>query len=162
MPATGVLRSSANIGRGAGDGAGGGQSAKHGRGDIGDALRDQFDIGIVAVVDVAGIAHAIGNHGRHQRFDRAQHGDGQSRTEQSVNQVGAKRGNVEMRQAARIPSKREPMVSTGSLKIHTASGARHQSNNRAGDAIGKGAAYQNDDNGANRQRRSFERNAYGN
>src|SRR5260370_6566411 len=37
-----------NIGGGAGDGAGGGQSAQHGRDDVGHALADQFDVGIVA------------------------------------------------------------------------------------------------------------------
>ena len=39
-----------------------------------------------------------------------------------------------------IPLKREPMVATGSLKIHTAIVAQHQGHNRARDAIGNGMA----------------------
>ena len=50
----GSLRAGADVGRRAGDGAGGRQAAEHRRNDVGDALADQFDIGIVTVV-----AHAV-------------------------------------------------------------------------------------------------------
>ena len=56
---------------------------------------DQFDVGIVPVV-----AHAVGNDGRHQRFDCAQHGDGEGRAQQAVDQVGAKLRDLQVRQAA--------------------------------------------------------------
>ena len=77
------LRARADIGRGAGDGAGCRQTAKHRRHDISDALPNQFDVRIVPV-----IAHAVRNHRRHQRFDRAQHGHGECGPQQAVDQVG--------------------------------------------------------------------------
>ena len=40
------LRAGADVGRGAGDRAGRRQSAEHRRDDVGDALRDQFDVGL--------------------------------------------------------------------------------------------------------------------
>ena len=67
----GRLRAGANIGCGAGNGARSGKSAEHGRKDVGYALADEFYVGIMVVV-----AHAVRNHGRHERFDRAQHRDG--------------------------------------------------------------------------------------
>ncbi len=72
----GGFRTRADVGRGAGDGAGCRQAAKHRRKYIGDALRNELNIRIVPVVDIAAIAHPIRDHGRHQRLDRAQHGDG--------------------------------------------------------------------------------------
>ena len=114
-PRNGRLRAGANIGRGAGDGACGGKSAEHGRNDIGYALADEFHVRVVMV-----IAHAVRNHSRHEGFDRAQHRDGKSRTQQSVDQIGTKAGNHKVRQAAGIPPKRDPMVSTGSLNNTTA------------------------------------------
>jgi hypothetical protein len=44
------------------------------RRDIGDPVREQLD---VRIVPPAG--HAIGDDGRHQRFDRAKHRDRQRR-----------------------------------------------------------------------------------
>src|SRR5271169_497964 len=85
------LSAGADVGGGAGDGAGGGESAKHGRNDVGHPLADKFDVGVMAVV-----AHTIGDYGRHERFDRAQHGNGESGTEQAVDEVGAKPGYHKM------------------------------------------------------------------
>ncbi|MNS93428.1 hypothetical protein D3C72_1276040 [compost metagenome] len=64
----------ADIGGGAGDGAGGGKPAEQRRQDIGDALPHQLLVGIVP-----GAGHAVGHHRGQQRFDRAQHGDGEGR-----------------------------------------------------------------------------------
>ena len=46
------------------------------------------------------VAHAVGDDGGHQRFDRAQHGDGEGGTKQAVDEVGAEFGDHEVRQAA--------------------------------------------------------------
>ena len=71
----------ADVGGGAGDGPGGGESAKERREDIGDTLRDQFHSGIVAVA-----AHAVGDDGAHQGLDGSEHGDGDGGREQGVHQ----------------------------------------------------------------------------
>ena len=54
----------ADVGRGAGDGAGGGDASEERRGDVGDALRYKFHVGVVAVA-----AHAVGDDGGEQAFD---------------------------------------------------------------------------------------------
>ncbi len=56
----------ADVGGGAGDGAGGGEAAEQRRGDVGDALRHEFLVGVVAVVDLA-----VGDAGGQQRLDGA-------------------------------------------------------------------------------------------
>ena len=66
----------ADVGRSPHDGAGSGNAAKKWRHHVGDALRHQLLIGIVAVVD-----HAVGHHRRKQRFNRRQQRDGDSRTD---------------------------------------------------------------------------------
>ena len=67
----------ADIGGGAGDGAGGGKTAKQGRDDVGDALADQLLIGVVREP-----GHAIGDDCRQQRFNRPQHGNRKRRAQQ--------------------------------------------------------------------------------
>src|SRR5260370_31939754 len=89
------LRAGADVSGGAGDGAGGGESSEEGRDDVRNPLSDELDIRIMAVV-----THAVGDYGRHQRFDRAQHGNGEGWAEQAVNQIGAEVGNLQVRQAA--------------------------------------------------------------
>src|SRR6267154_996701 len=89
------LRAGTDVSGGAGDGAGGGKSSEQGRDNVGYALADELDVGIVVVV-----AHPVGDHRRHERFDRAQHRHGEGWAKQTVNQVGAEVGNLQMRQAA--------------------------------------------------------------
>ena len=67
MPATGVLRAGPDVGGGACDRAGRGEAADERRDDVGDPLRHQLDIRIVAIA-----AHAIRDGRRHERFDRRQ------------------------------------------------------------------------------------------
>ena len=67
-------RAGADVGGGAGDGAGGGDAAEERRDDVGDALGDEFDVGVVAVA-----GHAVGNDGGEHAFKRGQHGDGEGR-----------------------------------------------------------------------------------
>ena len=71
----------ADVRGGAGDGAGGRQPAEDRRHDVGDALRDELDVRVVPVA-----AHAIGDDGRHQRLDGAEHGDRQRRAQQRRNE----------------------------------------------------------------------------
>ncbi len=109
------FRAGTNVGGGAGDGSGSGQAAEEGRDNIGDALGHEFDIGIVF-----GVAHAVGNHGGHQRLDGAEHGDGHRRRDERAHQVQMKARNIQMRAGPMgIPPKRVPIVSTGSLKATT-------------------------------------------
>ncbi|MCY1413089.1 hypothetical protein D9M71_285140 [compost metagenome] len=81
----------ADVGRGAGDGAGGGEAAEQRRGDVGDALADQFLVGVVA-----GAGHAVGDHRREQRLDGAEHGDGEGRADQFQH---ARQGHLRQAQA---------------------------------------------------------------
>ena len=68
-----------DVGGGAGDGAGGGKSAEERGDNVGDALRNQFHVGIVSVA-----AHAVGDDGGHQGFDGAEQRDGDGRGEQGA------------------------------------------------------------------------------
>ena len=63
-----------HVGRGPGDGAGGGQAAEQGRADIGRALRQHLGVGAMGAAD-----HPVRDHGREQRLDRRQKGDHESR-----------------------------------------------------------------------------------
>src|ERR1700688_3685560 len=90
------LRAGTDVSGCAGDSAGGGKSSEHGRDNVGYALADELDVGIVAVV-----AHPVRDYRRHERFDRAEHRNREGRAEQAVNQVGAESRNLKMRKAAR-------------------------------------------------------------
>ena len=61
-----------NVGRGAGDSAGRSKTAEEGGNDIGKPLTDEFLVGTVACA-----GHAVGDDCREQRFDSAEHGDGE-------------------------------------------------------------------------------------
>ena len=63
-------RAGADIGGGAGDGAGGRQAAEQRRGDVCDALGDQFAVGAMPAAD-----HAVGDDCGQQRFDAGKEGD---------------------------------------------------------------------------------------
>ena len=61
-----------NVGRGTGDSAGRSKTAEEGGNDIGKPLADEFLVGTVART-----SHAVGDDRREQRFDSAEHGDGE-------------------------------------------------------------------------------------
>jgi hypothetical protein len=82
---------SAYIGRRPGDGAGDRHAAEYHRADIGKALGHKLAIGAAAAA-----RHAVGDHGREQRLDRAGKRDGRS-----VRDHGAKLGEAERRRAGR-------------------------------------------------------------
>ncbi len=67
-----------DVGHGAGDGARHGNAAEEGDDDVGGALCDEFRIGVVAVA-----GDAVGYGRREQRFDGAEHGDGEGRRQQA-------------------------------------------------------------------------------
>jgi hypothetical protein len=73
----GGVRAGADVGGGAGDGAGGGHAAEEGRDDVGDALGDEFHVGVVAVA-----GHAVRNYCGKKTFDGGEHGDGEGGGEQ--------------------------------------------------------------------------------
>jgi hypothetical protein len=87
---------SLDVGRGAGDGAGGGEAAEERGGDVGQALGDEFLVGIVAVVDLA-----VGDARREQRFDGAEQGDGDRRRDQLAEIMHRHVGEAEIRQLLR-------------------------------------------------------------
>ena len=68
-----------DVGHRAGDGARHGDTAEERHDDVGGALCDEFRIGIVAVA-----RDAVGHRGRKQRFDGAEHGDGEGRWQQAA------------------------------------------------------------------------------
>jgi hypothetical protein len=64
----------ADVRGGASDSAGGGNPAEERAEKIGEALRDQFLVGVVA-----GVGHAIGHSGREEAFNAAERRNGESR-----------------------------------------------------------------------------------
>jgi len=62
-------------------------------------LREQLHVRVVPPAD-----HAIGDDGRHQRFDRAQHRDGQRRGQQRQHQVWTELRHPERRQPRGKPA----------------------------------------------------------
>ena len=77
MPAIGLVAAVAHVGRGARDRAGRGESAEQRRDDVRDALTDQLLIGVVPRA-----RHAVRDHRRQQRLDRAEHRDRERRADQ--------------------------------------------------------------------------------
>ena len=74
----GRARARANVGRRARDGAPSpGCRRRMAHDDVGDAEREQLGVGIVPRA-----RHAVGDDGRQQRLDAAQHGDGEARRQQ--------------------------------------------------------------------------------
>ena len=86
----------ADVGGGAGDGAGGGEPAEKRRDDVGQPLAYQFLIGAVVRA-----GHAVGHYGGEQRFNRAEHGDGEGRQNQFGSFGCCKIGQGKMWQGAR-------------------------------------------------------------
>ncbi len=82
------------------------------------------------------VAHAIGDDGRHQRFNRAQHRHGNRRPEQTVNQVGVKFGNGKVRQPAGYSVKTASDGFHRNFENNHRGRSKQQRNNRAGNAIG--------------------------
>jgi hypothetical protein len=103
----------AHVGGGAGDGAGGGKAAEKRRGEVGDALGDEFLVGVVAVVD-----GAVGDPRRQQRLDGAEQGDGEGRGDQLAEGGPGRAGQRKGGQSCGMPLKRLPMVSTGRCSRH--------------------------------------------
>ena len=88
------LPAGADIGRSAGDGAGGGQAAEERRSDIGDPLGNQFCIRAM----FAG-RHPVGHHRREERLHPCEEGDDKRRWEEllhpcerEVRQFGRREG----------------------------------------------------------------------
>ena len=75
-------RARADVRGGARERAGRRQAAKQRRDDVGDALREQLGVGVVPIA-----AHAIGDHGRQQRLDRAEHRHRHRRRQQRQHQA---------------------------------------------------------------------------
>lgn len=68
-----------DVGHGTGNGAGGGNTAEERRTDVGNALADEFLVGVVVVT-----AHAVCHSGGKQGLDGTEHGDGQRRGEEEL------------------------------------------------------------------------------
>ena len=121
-------RAGADVGRGARDGARGRQAAEQRRRDVGDALRDELDVRVVVIAP-----HAVGDHRRQQRLDRAEQRHGQRRPEQRRDQLrpevpGRRRaaGRTECRRSGCRPSRRRRRA------IITGRGAADERDDRAG------------------------------
>ena len=128
-------RAGANVGGGAGDGAGGRNAAEERRDDVGDALRDQFDVGVVAVA-----GHAVGNDGGEHAFKRGQQRHGKGRRNQRQNVLGVKVGNGEGRKAARNSAEAAADGLDGQMEQAQATVQAEQRDDRRGNAPGECAA----------------------
>ena len=87
--------------------------------DVGDALSDEFDVGVVAIA-----GHGVGDHRRKHAFDGGQHGHGHGRGEERQDVIRS--GSRAWRRAespAGIPPNLLPMVSTGKMKGRDGGGA---------------------------------------
>ena len=119
----------AHVRRGAGDRAGRREAAEQRRDDVGDALPDQLLIGVVARA-----RHAVGDDGRQQRLDRAEHRDGERRPDQLDHPRGGDLRQLQRRQAAR-ECRRRPCRSwqrLGSCNVACSEGRDHQTQQRPG------------------------------
>ncbi|MNT55156.1 hypothetical protein D3C72_1923720 [compost metagenome] len=83
-----------DIGGGAGNRAGGGETAEQRCGQVGDALADQFLVGIMLAA-----RHAVGHHRRQQRLDGPEHGNRKGRADQLDHPRQADIGQAELGQA---------------------------------------------------------------
>ena len=146
------LRSGADVGGSPCDRARGRQSAEHRRENVGYSLSNELNVGIVPVV-----AHPIRDHSRHQRFDRAQHGYGKSRSEQPMDQIGAEVGNLPVRQAARNSAEFCPDRCHRQLKEIDGTGRKQQRNNRSRDARRERPAEQQGEQGKYGERSRLQR-----
>jgi len=121
MPATGVYRSAANAGCGAGYGAGCRQPSAEWGQYVGDALRRKFHIRVVLIA-----AHPIGDDGRHQRLNRPQqrYRDG-GRDQRSDHGVFENR-QMEAGKTGRYPPKARPDGLDRQMKNVDDGGSRKQ------------------------------------
>src|SRR5690606_31347180 len=120
----------ADIGGGAGNGAGGGKATEQGGGDVGDTLPHQFLVGIVS-----GSGHAVGHHRRQQGLDGPQHGDGKGRADQLNHMLQTDIWHLESRQAPGYTAKGRahgPHPLKGKQGLHQ--GRHHQGHQGSGHA----------------------------
>ena len=111
------------------DRAGGRQSAEQRRGEIGDALRDQLHVGIMLIA-----AHAIGDHGGHQGFNRAEHRHGERGSKHGLQQIRAKLGKGQPGKTAGDAAEPCPNGFDRKCQNHDREGAAHQRDDIAGNA----------------------------
>ena len=125
-------RAGADVGRGAGDGAGGGNAAEERRGDVGDALGDEFDVGVVAVA-----GHAVGDDGGEHAFKRGQQRDGEGRGNQRQNVLGVEVGNGEGRKSAGNAAEAGADGFDRQMEQSTRHGTSEQRDDGCGNALGE-------------------------
>ena len=140
-----AVRAGAHIGGGAGDGAGDADAAEQGGADVGDALRHQLAVGAVPAP-----GHAVGDHGREQRFDGAEQREGERvRQHRDAPCAGRTPAAPAAARQRGMPPKRVPMVSTGRPSAPAASAASATAISMPGQA---GRQRFSADDGGDRQR----------
>ena len=113
------LAASRDVGAGARDDAGRRQAAEQRRGDVGDALAEDLDVGAVPPA-----GDGVRRHRRQQAFDADQEGDREARSETRGRWCSSDRsGSFGAGSDAGMPPNRLPMVSTGRPSAHTAADA---------------------------------------
>ena len=118
-----------NIGGGASDGARGRYSTEEGRCDIGDALGDELDVGVVAIA-----AHAIGNYGGEQALNGRKQRHGKSGGKQGKDVLGVKRRECEVRKTLRNTAEAAANGFYRQMEESRSSRCEHQRNDGAGNA----------------------------
>ena len=144
----------ADIGCGARDGPRGGQAAHQRRNKIGHALRNQLHVGFVLL---AVAEHTVGDHGRHQRLNRAQHGHGNRGRNQRPDEVQAELRHLQRGQAGRNPAKARADGLNRQMEYPDQRRANQERNNIAGNFWHILAEYQDQRQRQHRQTCFFER-----
>ncbi len=95
--------SAADVGGGAGNRPGGGQTGKQGRSNVGHPLGHQLGVRVVLIFN-----HAVGHHGTEQRLDGGQQRDGKGGLNQKTQRIEVHFRPVRHRQFARNGVRTEP------------------------------------------------------
>jgi hypothetical protein len=147
----------AHVGGGAGDGAGGRKAAKQGRGQVGQALGDEFLVGIVAVLD-----GGVGDPCRQQGLDGAEEGDGEGWRDQLAEGLQGQLGQRKGRQILGDAVEARADGLHGQLQQGVGGGGENQHAQGAGqpaqgfEALGQPVPRQQHDDGGDRQGHSGE------
>ncbi len=129
----------ADVGGGAGDGPGGGDASEKRRDDVGEALGDELDVGVVAIA-----AHAVGDDGGEEAFDCSEQGDGEGGGEERDDVLGVEIGKREMREALGDAAEAAADGLDGEVEEGDGEGGEEERDDGSGNAPGEARQEQDD------------------
>ena len=133
----------ADVGGGAGDGSGGGDAAEEGRDDVGDALGNEFDVGVVAVA-----GHAVCDNGREHGLQRGEHGDSEGGGDEGDDVFAVEGGKGEVRKALGDAAEFGADGFYGELEGGGDGGRDEEGDDGGGDALGDAGQDEEDGEGS--------------